>query len=193
MAKKKRPRYPKEHPALLPKLAWQELIQHLMATHNIKTQCDFAEKVEVTEQTVSRWLGDRPAIPDPSVFEKVARAFDIPESQLESMWLSFMNRHDAYPQGPAADSEIAESSPAYDAQELIAQAEALEQFSLDVVPLDQRPPLHQLRRHIFDLVSHHDETTKRFNALLRLMISSFRRLFQSAIDTARKMSTAPGP
>lgn len=89
---------PKQHPALMAKLAWQELIQHLITEHGFKHQYVFAEAIDVSVQTLSRWLGKKPALPERSSFEKVAACFEMSENDLARMWLSFMSRRYApYP------------------------------------------------------------------------------------------------
>ena len=177
----------KEHPAKMPKLAWQMLIRHLMAENGYRHQYLFADEIDVCHQTMSRWLGEKPPLPGPESFSKVATFFDISEEELAVKWLHFMNeRYAAYGQDLGADSEVRERAANDYDRDLLAQAKALDDLDLRTAPLEQRPFLHNQRREILELAAEIEEFKQRFASRLTLMLTSFRQLFQSATDTARK-------
>ncbi len=190
MARKKDPvdeELDKKHPALMPKLAWQQLIMELMAEHGFKHKYQLAGAIDVCNQTMSRWLGKKPALPEPDSFIKVATFLKISEAELAARWASFIiRRYGAYPQtqGGAA-SDIREPAPAYDELELTARVKALEELDLKRMPVEMRPFLHQHRRELLEHVRETEETKKRERSRLKALLDTSRELFDSAADTAR--------
>ena len=186
MARKKKLPVSKKHSALMPKLAWQKLIQKLMAEHGFKHKYRFADAIDVCHQTISRWLGDNPPLPEPKSFMKVAGSLKISERQLAEMWLAVMNEDStAYSRGHDAGGEVREPTATYDEMWVVADAKAIEDLDLRDVPVEQRPFLHQHRREILELVREIEELKLRLAARLRATLATFRELYGSAVDTTR--------
>ena len=187
MAREKKAPVEKDHPALMPKLAWQALIKDLMAEHGFRFQNAFAEAIDVCDQTIGRWLGAKPALPEPESFKKVADFLEISEQELSKRWFWFMGEGFGYRQQPAATSEIREPAAVFDEPDPLLQAKALEGLDLKKVPLDQRPFIHLLRRDIVESATELEKNHQQLTFRLRSMIKNLRDLFQSAVDTERKL------
>ncbi len=192
MARKKKTPVEKEHPALMPKLAWQQLVKSLMAEHGLKHQYSLAEAIGVCDQTISRWLGKKPALPEPDSFEKVAAFLKVSGEELSQRWFSLMGERFGYQQQPSAASEVREPAAAYHEPDPLVAAKALEGLDLQNAPPEQRPFLHNHRREILELVAEVEEIQRRLALRLRSMLKSFRDLFQSAADTERRTSSVQG-
>ena len=195
MAKREKREPPREdHPALMPKLAWRDLIEHVIAEHDFKHKYRFAEAVDVADQTISRWLGKRPPLPDYVSFERVAVGLGISLEELAARWAAFMSQRyaAAYMPGAAADSDVKEPAPGYDESDLLAQAEEIGRYDLNAVPVEQRPSLFDLGREVRELVAEFEEARRRFLSRLRVMLRRFRQVYQGAVDTARRIASIQG-
>ncbi len=181
----------KERPALMPNFAWKELIVDIRVKRGFKYKYLLAEALEVCDQTISRWLSENPPSPNPESFTKVADYLKISEDDLARKWLSFMNQsYERYQHAPSGI--IRESAAAYGEPDLVEQAKVLKRLDLGNVPLEQRPFLHLERREILELAAEVDDFKKRFSSRLKSMLTSFRQLHRSAVDTARQMKSIHG-
>ncbi len=187
MARKKKIPVEKEHPALMPKLAWQKLIKDLMAEHGYQFQNAFAAAIDVCDQTIGRWLSEKPSLPDPDSFGKVAAFLKISEAELSKRWFWFMGEPFGYRHQGAATSEIREPAAVFDEPDPLLQAKALEGLELKNVPSAQRLYIHHLRRDILTLATELEENRQRLTLRLRSMIKNLRDLYQGAVDTERKL------
>ncbi len=185
-APKAPPAVPKDHPVQMPRLAWQELIQSLMAERGIKHQNAFAEAIKVCDQTIGRWLSDNPSLPKPGSFAKVAAFLEISEEELAKRWYLVMGERFGYQHQSAGATEVREPTAAYDQPDPLLEAKALDKLDLKLVPQEQRPFIHRLCREAMDLAGEIEDNRQRLILRLRSMLKSIRDVFQSAADTERK-------
>ncbi len=176
-------------PALCPNFAWKKLMMQLMVERGFKYKYLLATAVGVCNQTISRWFSDNPPSPSPASFKKVADYLLVSEDDLARKWLSFMNeRYPATYQHPPSDT--IRDSVAYGEPDLVEQAKALKRFDLGKVPLEQRPSLYHQRHEILELAAEIEELKMRSSSRLESMLTSFLHLYQSAVDTARRMTSS---
>ena len=156
---------------------WPEVVEHLMVRMGVASQADFADKVGLHAQTISRWINGH-SKPSPRSLNKIAGAGQMELNELLYIYTRYQEKRYAPWKVPLdIDDELRDEEAADDETRLFEQARKVVDERHHDLPPQLRPTLAGLRDDIRDQIVQHDAGIER----LRADVNRYQELREAAM------------